>query len=354
MTTDMEQRAPAVLTSEQLALLAEPLRTVAAPRTSGVRVMAATLLRTGVYQLRLEGADTASVVVKRLGATRAEVEWRLTERWLPAVGMDGLGPPRRATVGEADGRHVWHVYDDLGACGLDRDDVDPSRLEAAMEALADLHAAFAGHAMLPEPRFASGDLGAHFYAHSVRDAARCLDALRPPAVELSAQDASVRDAVRAQLSCLLRDEPSRIRLLQEQAGPETLVHGDLTRANVFVLPGSTRPQVRLIDWDHMGVGPATFDISTHVAHYPPDQRRLVLDRYTTAMADRGFPFADDLDWELLVRTFEAGRLANQIIWIALAILEGSPWGFRRLADWRDALAAVVPGSSDGGSGVEGV
>ena len=103
----------------------------------------------------------------------------------------------------------------------------------------------------------------------------------------------------------------------------------------------------------MGVGPAGFDISTHVAYYPPAQRRFVLERYTQAMADRGFPFADDLDWDLLVATFEAGRLANQIIWVARGILEGNGWTFRELAAWRDALAAVVAGDGAAPAGKTG-
>ena len=353
MSTDVEPNGVEVLRADQLALLSGPLGTLAADGVSDVVVTSATCLREGVHRLRLVGATRSSVVVKRLRAKRAQLERRVTGRWLPAVGMGALGPPRLATIGEADGRHVWHVYDDLGLRGLDRDDVDSSCLEAAMDALAELHASFAGHGMLPEPRFAAGDLGAYFYANSVRDAARGVDLLRRSAVQVSAEDASVRDAVQAHLSDLLRDEPRRLRLLQEQSGPETLVHGDLTRANVFVLPGPERLHVRLIDWDHVGVGPAGFDISTHVAYYPPAQRRFVLERYTQAMADRGFPFADDLDWDLLVATFEAGRLANQIIWVARGILEGNGWTFRELAAWRDALAAVVAGDGAAPAGKTG-
>ena len=330
-----------VIDPEQLALLSEPLGTLASHRPVDVVVTSATFLHQGVHRLELDGASCRSVVVKRLRAKRAQLERRVTGRWLPAAGMDGFGPPRRATIGEADGRHVWHVYDDLGAQGLDRPEVDRASLEAAMDRLATLHASFAGHAVLPEPRFAAGDLGAYFYTNSVRDAARCAALLCPPAVDMSAEDEAVRDAVRAHLSQLLDDEPRRVRLLQEQAGPETLLHGDLTRANVFVLSGGEQPRVRLIDWDHVGVGPAGFDISTHVARYPAAQRAIVLERYAGAMADRGYPFHDDLDWELLVSTFEAGRLANQVIWVVLGILEGNGWTFRELAAWRDALGAVL-------------
>jgi hypothetical protein len=58
------------------------------------------------------------------------------------------------------------------------------------------------------------------------------------------------------------------------------------------------------------------------------------------MAERGFSF-HDVDWDLLVATFEAGRLANQVIWVALGILEGNGWNFEHLAQWEQALADVV-------------
>jgi hypothetical protein len=238
------------------------------------------------------------------------------------------------------------VYDDLGTHGLDRPDVGADVIERAMGRLADLHARFAGHLLLPEVRFAAGDLGAYFYTRSVRDAAATVDRMRPPHLHPSSAEAAVRDDVLARLQVLLDDEPARLRLLEERAGPETLVHGDLTRENVFVRGDG----VRFIDWDHVGVGPAAFDLSTHAAYYPPALRRLVVDRYTAAMAERGYPFPDDLDWDLLVDTFEAGRLANQLIWLSTGILEGTGETFDRLGDWGRALAAAVDEKESVGSG----
>ena len=229
------------------------------------------------------------------------------------------------------------MYDDVGAGGLDRPDVDAGTLDLVMCRLADLHARFAGHLLLPEVRFAAGDLGVYFYTRSVRDAQATVDRMRPPPLVPPQEDAAIRDGVLARLQTLRDDEPARVRLLEERAGPETLVHGDLTRENVFVLDGV----VRLIDWDHVGVAPAAFDLSTHVAHYPTAQRPLVVTCYTAAMAERGFPFRDDVDWDLLVRTFEAGRLANQLIWLATAVLEGTETTFDRLVEWGQALAAAV-------------
>ena len=329
------------LTDAQLELLTGPLQRLSGNGRVGVADV--TTIRRDVHRLTLDGASRASVVVKRMSGPHAQLERLVTGRWLPAVGLDGLGPPRLVAVGDPDGRHAWHVYDDLGPQGLDRRDVDLASLEAAMEKLAELHVAFSTNPVLPEPRFAAGDMGVWFYVKSVRDALHAVDLLRPPAVELSAEHEGIRDRVLDLLTQLVDDEPERVRMLEQRAGPETLVHGDLTRANVFVLAEQGRHRVCLIDWDHCGVAPAAFDISTQLAYHPEPVRRLVLDAYTAAMAERGCPFPDDLDWRRLVSTFEAGRLANQVIWVATGIREGNGWTCEDLAIWRDELAAAVEG-----------
>lgn len=308
---------------------------------AGAVMAGATELRHGVHRIELAGGTHGSVVAKRIHSRRAQLERRVTDRWLPAAGLAGFGPPRLATVAEPDGLFVWHLYEDLGQHGLDRESADETAVRRAMDRVADLHAAFAGHALLPEVRFAAGDLGAYFYTRSVRDAAATIERMRPPHLQPSDEEAAVRDAVLARLQALLDDEPARVALIENLAGPETLVHGDLTRENVFVLDDGNRQAVRLIDWDHVGVAPAGFDLSTHLAYYPPTLRKVVLDAYTTAMADRGFPFPVGLDWDLLVSTFEAGRLANQLIWLSIGILEGNGWTFDGLASWGRALAASV-------------
>jgi thiamine kinase-like enzyme len=283
-------------------------------------------------------------VVKRIRNWKSRLEVLVTDRWLPGAGLGGLGPPRLAALAESDGRYVWHIYDDLGPWGLDRPEVDDRSIEAAMNRVADLHAHFARNAMLPEPRFASGDLGAYFYSRSVRDAVRSVTALGPPALELSADEQRVRDEVLELLHHLLAEERERVQLIEQDAGPETLLHGDLTTANVFVRPVGGGKAVRLIDWDHAGVGPAAFDLSTHVSYYSPDKRQRVLDHYTNAMAERGYPFGDHVDWTLLLATFEAGRLTNQIIWVAICILQHDGWTFDDLAAWGRSLATVMDGT----------
>jgi thiamine kinase-like enzyme len=330
------------LTEAEIRLLEETLQKLPDEGTRVAVTRTATIGR-HVHRLTIDGALRTSVVVKRLAGRRSELERLVTVRWLPAVGLQDLGPPRLAMVGDPDGRHTWHVYEDLGDASLDRCDADLPSIAAAMERVAELHLVFSRNAVLSESRYAAGDMGVYFYVNSVRDAIRALDLLQPPAVAMSSEHEAVRDRVLHLLGLLLDDEPNRIRLLQEQAGPETLVHGDLTRANVFVVPDRGRRRTCLIDWDHCGVAPAAFDISTQLAYYPKPERQLVLDAYTAAMAERGFRFPADLDWARLVATFEAGRLANQVIWVAMGIREGNGWTCADLSIWQDELAAAVEG-----------
>jgi hypothetical protein len=324
--------------------MTELLPVLASSPGSPVQLLSDVRLRRGVHRLQLAGAIRPAVVVKRIRNWKSRLEVLVTDRWLPGAGLGGLGPPRLATRAEPDGRYIWHVYDDLGPWGLDRPGVEDLSIKAAMERVADLHSRFAGHAMLPEPRFASGDLGAYFYSRSVRDAVRGVTQLSSSALDLSHAEQRIRDDVLERLHTLLDKEQERVRLIEQDAGPETLLHGDLTTANVFVQPVGGEQIVRLIDWDHAGIGPAAFDLSTHVSYYPPGQRQRVIDHYTNAMAERGYPFGEHVDWIRLLATFEAGRLANQIIWVAICILQRDGWTFDDLAAWGRSLAAVTDGT----------
>jgi hypothetical protein len=341
------------MTDAELRLITDPLSRVCGNGLPA-RIAAVTTIRRDVYRVFLDGSPRTSVVVKCLPSSRSELERKVTGRWLPSVGLEHLGPPRLLAIGDPDGERTWHVYDDLGSHGLDQPDVSSGSIIAAMDRVAALHASFSNSAMLPEPRFAAYDMGVHYYARSVGDALRSVESLVPPAVEMSPEEVATRDAVLELLTRLADDAPRRLHLLMHEAGPETLVHGDLTRANVFVVPDGDRSLVFLIDWDRCGVAPAGFDISTHLAYYDAPQRQIVLESYTSAMAERGFTFPDDLDWQLLVQTFEAGRLANQIIWVALGIHEANGWSFAELQAWRDELAAVMSPIPAGGQAKEAV
>src|SRR5207249_826009 len=71
-------------------------------------------------------------------------------------------------------------------------------------------------------------------------------------------------------------------------GPETLLHGDLWSINVFVIPTAHGPRVRLIDWDHASVGPASYDLSTFLLRLPSQERSWVLEVYREEMSRAGW------------------------------------------------------------------
>src|SRR5262249_17622720 len=159
---------------------------------------------------------------------------------------------------------------------------EPARVGAAVELIARLHAGFAGHPVLPECRLHGGDLGAPFYASSVRDAIHSVESLRPPRVELPAERRAVCDRLLERLHRLLGEEPERVRVLRELGGPYTLLHGDLWPKNVVVFPAGGGLRARLIDWDRAGVGPVSYDLSTFLGRFPAADRPWVLDLYRRA------------------------------------------------------------------------
>src|SRR5213079_707152 len=72
-----------------------------------------------VYRLRFAiNGQTRSVVIKRLEPEIARRDDLVAKRWLPAIGLDGSGPPLLGSVAARSGGCVWHVYDDLGSYEL--------------------------------------------------------------------------------------------------------------------------------------------------------------------------------------------------------------------------------------------
>src|SRR5207247_6340730 len=100
----------------------------------------------------------------------------------------------------------------------------------------------------------------------------------------------------ARLYCLLAEGPKRAAAVRELGGPETLLHGDLWTTNTFVVPTAAGLQARLIDWDHAGVGPFSYDLSTFLLRLPEDDRPWILQGYADATARAGtrLPAAYDL------------------------------------------------------------
>jgi hypothetical protein len=297
-----------------------------------------------VYRLHFRGGGrVASLVVKRLDPCAARRNQLVAECWLPAVGLGENGPPLLGVAAERDGRYVWHAYEDLGDRVLDEQAPDPGPVAAAVELIARVHARFAERAVLAECRLWGTDLGASFYGRSMRDAIRSLQVLRQTPTALPPERAALCDHLLRQLYRLLDEEPSRARGLEEHGGPETLLHGDPWPKNALVIPAGRGLHARLIDWDRAGVGPVGYDLSTFLGRLAAPLRPRALELYRQAAGRLGWrlPLAAELN--RLFETAELARLANCVIWPALAAAEGQPaWAFDQLADLEQWLQRVEP------------
>jgi hypothetical protein len=244
------------------------------------------------------------------------------------------------------GRRVWHVYEDLGDWALDADNWDPEWVRVAVDLIARVHMRFADHPLLGECRQYGDDFGMSFYVANVRDAARALEALRPPVIEVTAADGAVRDRLLDRLHKHLDEQPHRAQVMAEWGGPETLLHGDLWTSNTFIRPTVLGPQALLIDWDHAGVGPISYDLSTFLYRFPPERRHRVLNLYRQAVGAAGWRLPTRPELNLLFDTAERARYANRAMWAALALLQDrADWGFVELAEveqWFEALQPVLP------------
>jgi hypothetical protein len=287
-----------------------------------------------------------SIMVKQLDPGVAHRTRRLVERWLPAVGLESLGPGLLGCAAEFGAGRVWHVYRDFGHAGLDRDPNDRRRIRAAVRSIAGLHLRFADHALLAECRLGGGDLGPAFYGGSVRDALRALAALGSGSVAPPDSAAHARDGLLRQLQRLLDEEDQRLRELRDLGGPETLVHGNLWPSNVFVLEADDHLCVRLIDWDHVGVAGFSYDLSTLLLRFPSSQRWNILADYEDAIGRQGWRLPDADALNALFDTVERARIASQIAGPALALLGPEAalrdWALESLVELNRRLEELTP------------
>src|SRR5438046_10699852 len=98
--------------------------------------------------------------------------------------------------------------------------------------------------------------------------------------------------------------------MDEAGGPDTLLHGDLGPKNIFVALASDGPCARLVDWDHVGVGPAGYDVSTLLYQSSPEERPWILRRYRGAVEPAGYRSAPADAAKRLCPTAETARAAN--------------------------------------------
>jgi hypothetical protein len=306
-----------------------------------------------VYRLRV-GANgcVRSLVLKRLEPGAAQRNQLVAKRWLPAIGLGEVGPPLLGVAAERNGGWVWHVYDDLGDGTLYARAADRRAVEAAVEVIAQLHTRSAGHTLLPECRRYTGDLGMHFYTANVRDAIHSLESLQPFAVELSPDRVALCDRLLARLHQLLDEQSYRAQAMAELGGPEVLLHGDLWPTNVLVCPAENGLRVRLIDWDHTGVGPISYDLSALLNRFPPPDRHWIVDVYRGSLEYLGWRLPSVADLNLLFATAQWARWANHVIWPALTAVDGhhTEWAFDELADveqWCEMMTPVLPDEETG-------
>ena len=313
---------------------------------SANRVIGLQQLKAKVYRLQLDaGAPWSSVVVKRLEPAVAQRARLVAQRWLPALGLDGGCARLLGAAAHRRGEVVWHVYEDLGDETLA---VRPEaeRVEAAVQLVARLHAGAARHPVLPDVRRFGGSLGMEDFRTNVRDAIAVLEALRAARIARSPEHAGLLERLLGRLRVLLTEVPRRARLFELAAGPDTLLHGDLWTTNIFVVGTGERRRARFVDWDRVGVGPCSYDLSTFLFRFPAAIRPAILDTYRDAVARHGWRVAEASELEVLFDTAERARYANCVLWPALALLQdGAEWGFPGLAEverWFQALDEAAP------------
>lgn len=298
-------------------------------------------LKAAVYRVRIDTAPGHTLVLKRHRPGVAQVDRLVVEQWLPALGLGECCPKLLAAVAERAGGWVWHVYEDLGDETLAAQRV-PGRLAAAVDCIADLHTRAARHAILPEVRWRARDYGVHFFTANLRDAIAALEALATPPRQVPREFSGARERLLRRLHELREDAPRRVQLIEEASGLETLLHGDLWPKNVFVPTAARGPTTRLIDWDHVGVGPFSYDLSTFLYQSSAAERPGIVTRYREAVGRAGWRLPGDRELNLLCHTAESARYAHCIVWAALALSEGAEWGIAQIMDFECWFAALRP------------
>jgi len=320
--------------------LVEVLRAVldgATPARCRVRL---TQLKARVYRLKITDGPWRSVVLKRLDPIVAQRTRLVAERWLPELDLGDRCARLLGTAADRRGDSIWHVYEDLGDETLATHPTAEC-VEATVDLVAELHTRAARHAVLPDVRRYAPNLGMEYFTANVRDAIAALEALAASGIEPPADHAHVAPRLLERLHRLSADASRRACGFEEAAGPDTLLHGDLWPINAMVASGATPARARLVDWDRLGVGPFSYDLSTFLFRFPPDQRPGIVEQYRRAMERAGGRLAPTQQLHLLFDTAERARYANRIIWPALALLQDrAAWGFPELAEverWFRAL-----------------
>lgn len=302
-----------------------------------------------VFRLRFDVRGRPdSFIIKRLDPAIAQRVELAAKRWLPAAGMSDVGPPLAGGVADRGGAWTWHVYHDLGPHALDPARASAEAIEAAAMQIARMHVRFARHPILGEVRLHGGDFGISFFTSNVRDAAYALEAWRP-----DRRNEALRDRLLRRLDALQNEIPRRERVEAEWGGPETLLHGDLWAENVFLLPTEDGFRPRLIDWDQVGIGPFSYDLSTFLLRFPAGRRPSVLESYRREVERHGWRLPAEGVLNALFETAEYARFVNRLIWPAISlVVDHADWATGMLAEvdgWFDQFGPVLPPAPPSGT-----
>jgi hypothetical protein len=285
-----------------------------------------------------------SFIVKGLAPEIARRNRLVAERWLPAAGLSDAAPAVLGILNGPDSSRVWLVCADLGTRTLATLQRDPARVAQAVALIATLHRSFADHPLLGEVRLWGGDLGMAFHSGNLRDAIRAIEALAPLAAGSATRSALV-ERLLLRLRRLLCDAPRRAAVMERLGGPETLLHGDLWLENI-VEDRRNASAMRLIDWDHAGVGPALYDVSTFLFRFAPGDRRELWELYGRELGPVLWELPAEPELNLLCETAEHARISNHLIWPALAARGGDEHAcFETLAiveGWFDEQGPALP------------
>jgi len=304
-------------------------------------------IKSQVYRLHFElEGQVLTLILKCLEGRIAHRNELVSRRWLPAVGLAKAGPPLLTTLGTPDGQSVWHIYSDLGSNSLAEAMDSKQKIEATVRFIAEFHERFIDHPYMAEFRLFGGDLGTHFVESNLRDAILTLETLTKDQ-KTEANNWTVVDRLLERISVIMEELPTRLKILKELSGPETLLHGDLWPSNVFILPDR---QVKLIDWDRAGAGPIAYDLSTFILRFPPQKRAELVELYREAVYPTAWEIPPYKDLNLIFETFEYARYACLLIWPAIALWEsGADWALEQLEEverWFEAWEVVFPALED--------
>jgi tRNA A-37 threonylcarbamoyl transferase component Bud32 len=286
-----------------------------------------------------------SVIVKRLDLDAAQRNRLVLHRWLPWLGFADAGAALLGAAGGPGADSIWQIYQDAGDATLHAHRFDRERVTAAVETIAELHSVAANHPVVAECRRDGNDLGMHFFTNAVGDALGLLDQLEQGVLRPSREQVALRDRLRGRLATLLDDTPRRAQVMAEAGGPDTLLHGDLWTTNI-ILHRTGRGGIRLIDWDRVGAGSFTYDLSILLYRFAANDRAWMLDCYRSAAERAGRRLAGVPELNLLFDTAECARFAYCMSWPAIALLEdGADWAFPALAEidaWFQAREPAIP------------